>query len=262
MADRLRISCFIIAKNEGDRIAHTLHSVKEWVDEIIVIDSGSSDDTVAVCGALGAHVLHHDWPGYGLQKRFGEEQCRNNWLLNLDADEVITPALAQEIHKEFAHALPSVTGYFLPVRDLLPGEEKLAPFAHTNRCLRLYDKRKARFSDSPVHDSVIVREGEVRLLKNPVLHRSFRSLRHMLEKINSYSSAQAGELQKKKMKYPYLRLLVEAPFAFIKMYVLRGYALRGVRGVVYSCVYAYGRFLRVKKYVQQKNAATPAIPLK
>jgi glycosyltransferase involved in cell wall biosynthesis len=239
----LPISCFIIAKNEGDRIAQTIVSVKNWVDEIIVIDSGSADDTVAVCEKLGARVILHTWMGYGLQKRFSEEQCKNNWLLNLDADEEITPELAHEIAAEFAHGLPELAGFFLQVRDLLPGEKKLAPFAHTNHCLRLYDKRRARFSESPVHDSVIVQEGKTRELKYPVLHRSFRSLSHMLEKINSYSSAQAADLQKKRMKYPYARLVIEAPFAFIKMYVLRGYALRGARGVIYSGVYAYGLLL-------------------
>jgi len=249
----LPISCFIIARNEADRIAHTIHSVKGWVDEIIVIDSGSTDDTVAVCEALGARVLYNLWPGYGLQKRFGEEQCRNDWLLNLDADEVVTPALAAEIAVAFAGGPPQVAGFYLKVRDLLPGEKKLAPFAHTNTCLRLYDKRFARFSDSPVHDSVIVREGETRILQQPVLHRSFRSLSHMLGKINSYSTAQAKDLQKKGMTLPYLRLLVELPFGFLKMYLLRGYVLRGWRGIVYSSVYAYGRFLRVVKVIRVRR---------
>src|SRR5437764_957280 len=93
----LPISAFIIACNEADRIGRAIASVRGWVDEIIVIDSGSSDDTVKVAQSLGARVLTHAWPGYGLQKRFGEEQCKNRWLLNLDADEEVTPELAQEI---------------------------------------------------------------------------------------------------------------------------------------------------------------------
>lgn len=251
MAEALPISCFIIAKNEADRIAHTINSVKGWVDEIIVIDSGSADDTVKVSESLGARVVYHAWPGYGMQKRFGEEQCRNNWLLNLDADEEITPALSAEIRAEFAKGLPALAGFFLQVRDLLPGEKKLAPFAHTNHCLRLYDKRKARFSESPVHDSVIVEEGDTREFTHPVLHRSFRSLAHMLDKIGSYSAAQADDLKRRGKKISPLRLIIEAPFAFIKMYILRGYALRGLRGVIYSAVYAYGRWLRVVKYLKR-----------
>lgn len=250
MADRLPISCFIIARNEADRIANTIKSVKDWVDEIIVIDSGSSDQTVAVCESLGCRVLFHHWQGYGLQKRFGEEQCRNDWLLNLDADEVITLPLAHEIAAEFSEGLPQVTGFILKIRDLLPGEKKLAPMVHTNFCLRLYNKRKARFSDSPVHDSVIVEEGATSLLEQPVLHRSFRSLAHMVQKIRSYSTAQAEDMRRKRMKYPYLRLLIEFPFGFIKMYLLRGYILRGWRGITYSAVYGYGRVLRIWKYIE------------
>ncbi|MDX2073548.1 MAG: glycosyltransferase family 2 protein [Alphaproteobacteria bacterium] len=253
MSKSLPISCFIIARNEGDRIARTIGSVAGWVDEIIVIDSGSSDDTVAVCERLGARVIFHAWPGYGLQKRFGEEQCRNNWLLNLDADEEVTPALASEIAALFSGDAPSLAGFHLKVRDLLPGEESLSHFSYTNLCLRLYDKRWARFSDSPVHDSVIVEEGGTQILEFPVLHRSFRSLAHMVEKINSYSSAQAAAMQHKKMLLPHLRLLIELPLAFVKIYCFRGYAMRGWRGFAYSVVYAFGRFLRVAKYLESSR---------
>lgn len=252
MRSRLPISCFIIAKNEADRIGRTIESVRDWVDEIIVVDSGSTDSTVSLCESLGCRVLYHHWQGYGLQKRFGEEQCRNIWLLNLDADEVVTPALADEIAAQFAQGEPSFSAYYLKVRDLLPGEKRLAPLAHTNTCLRLYDKRKGRFSESTVHDSVMMEEGKTCVLQAPVLHYSFRSLSHMLEKIRSYSSAQADDLKAKRLKFPYLRLIIEMPFGFFKMLLLRGYILRGPRGFVYSAVYGYGRWLRVVKYLRMK----------
>jgi glycosyltransferase involved in cell wall biosynthesis len=249
--DKLPISCFIIAKNEADRIALSINSVKDWVDELIVVDSGSQDDTVRLSESLGAKVYFNAWKGYGLQKRFGEDQCRNDWILNIDADEAITPQLAQEIAADFAHGLPTISGFYLRVRDMLPGEKRLSPFAHTNRCLRLYDKRKARFSDSPVHDSVIVQEGETKILEKPVLHRSFRSLGHMLEKINSYSTMQAENLlQKKTLNHPYIRLMIEMPFGFLKSYFIRGYIFRGWRGFIYSIVYGYGRFIRIAKYLE------------
>src|SRR5438105_2601638 len=124
MIDKLPISVFIIALNEADRIGCAIESVREWVDEIIVIDSGSSDDTVKLADSMGARVLYHAWKGYGLQKRFGEEQCRNRWLLNLDADEEITPALAEEIQGLFADGEPELAGFILRIRDLLPGETK------------------------------------------------------------------------------------------------------------------------------------------
>ena len=251
---QLPISVFIIAQNEADRIAITINSVKGWVDEVIVVDSGSSDETVRIAESLGAKTFFNAWPGYGMQKRFGEDQCRNHWLLNLDADEEITPALAEEIKALFAAGEPPLAGYILKVRDLLLGEKALAPLAHTNYCLRLYNRAYGRFSDSPVHDSVILERGETRLLNAPMLHRSFRSLAHAVEKINSYSTAQARNMRSKPLKYPYVRLVVEFPFAFFKSYILRCYCLRGWRGFAYAMTYAYGRLVRIAKYIEIQNS--------
>ena len=97
----LPISCFIIAKNEADRIARTIRSVRSWVDEVIVVDSESADDTVAVARQEGARVVTQPWLGFGGQKRFGEAQCRNDWVFNIDADEVVTRQLQIEITKLF-----------------------------------------------------------------------------------------------------------------------------------------------------------------
>ncbi len=249
---RLPISVFIIAQNEADRIGTTINSVKDWVDEVVVIDSGSKDDTVSVATFLGARVLYNEWEGYGPQKRFAEDECKNKWLLNLDADEEATEALAKEIKDLFAGGEPPLPGYIIKVRDLLPGETKFAPLAHTNHCLRLYNMEKGRFSESPVHDSVIMQEGEsVGKLKALIRHRSFRSIAHAIEKMNSYTTAQAENLiAKKGMVFPRLRLLIEVPISFFKAYFLRLYILRGTRGLTYAKLYAFGRAMRVAKYLE------------
>ena len=168
MIGKLPVSVFIIAQDEADRIGLTIGSVREWVDEVIVIDGGSSDGTMKAAESSGARAIHNPWPGYGPQKRFGEEQCHNDWLLNLDADEVISPELAEEIRTQFTGGAPSCAGFTLRVCHMLPGEESVPHFTQVNTVLRLYDKRLARFSDSTVHDSIIVREGKVRALKGPV----------------------------------------------------------------------------------------------
>jgi glycosyltransferase involved in cell wall biosynthesis len=251
---RLPLSVFIIAHNEADRIGITLSSVRDWVDEVIVIDSGSTDDTMKVAESYSARVYFHSWQGYGLQKRFGEEQCRNRWLLSLDADEEVTPELAQEIQSLFESGYPPAAAYVLRIRDLLPGETKLAPLAHTNYVIRLYDKEKSRFSDSPVHDSVLVEPGEATgMLQAPVLHRSFRSLAHAIEKMNGYTNAQALNLQEKGVFLPLFRLCTEFPLAFFKMYIMRGYFIRGRRGFMYAFVYAFGRTMRIAKYMELQN---------
>lgn len=251
---KLPISVFIIAKNEADRIHTTIASVKGWADEIIVIDSGSTDDTVKVSESLDARVFFKNWEGYGLQKRFGEDQCKNTWLLNLDADEEVSTALAQEIKNLFASGTPPCSAYVLRVRDLLPGETKLAPFAHTNRCIRLYTKERARFSKSPVHDSVLVAGGDpIGELKNPVFHRSFRSLAHAIEKMNGYTSAQALNLAEKGLAFAHLRLLTEFPVNFLKAYLVRMYILRGWRGFTYSIFHGFARTVRIAKYLEKRG---------
>jgi len=250
--NKLPISAYIIAFNEADRITVPINSVKDWVDEIVVVDSGSSDDTLNVAESLGARVMSNPWPGYGHQKRFAEEQCRNHWLLNIDADEEITPELRDEIMSYFAAGEPKVAGFTFRIRDLLPGEKRLAPMAHTDFRLRLYDFRKGRIEPGKVYDPVELREGTNVLLDAPMLHRSFRSFAHMRQKIASFSDAQAAQLLERGMSMPYLRLITEYPMAFFKSYVLRAYALRGVRGLILSALYAHGRFIRILKYIRLK----------
>jgi glycosyltransferase involved in cell wall biosynthesis len=250
---KLPLSVFIITRNEADRVATTIQSVAGFADEVVVIDSQSTDDTVAVAEKNGARVIVQPWLGYGLQKRFGEDQCKNQWLLNLDADEEISPKLAEEIRRLFTGGMPPRSAYTLQVRDLLPGEKQLVPSAHTNFCIRLYDRQKARFSDSPVHDSVIVTEGKTAMLSHPVLHRSFRNIAHAIEKLNSYSTVQAENLSKKGLPFPLLRLGIEFPMAFLKIYFIRGYVTRGRRGFAYAIVYAFGRLVRIAKYLEKKD---------
>ena len=258
LPQKLPISVFIIAKNEADRIATTIASVREWVDEVIVIDGGSTDETITVAKENGAKVEYNQWAGYGLQKRFGEDLCRNNWLLNLDADEEISPELAQEIQNLFAQNAENPeanSGYTIDIYQMLRGEIKLPAKTQMNRVLRLYDKRKGRFSDSPVHDSVIIREGSVAALKGAVYHRSYRSLAHAIEKINSYSTMLAEDLIKRGVKIPKWRLYAEFPASFIKGYFFRGYIFRGSRGFNYAMVYAFSRLLRLAKYYEIKDSA-------
>ena len=247
---KLPVSCYIIAHNEADRIAITINSVKDWVSEVIVVDSGSTDNTVALCETLGARVLYNPWPGYGHQKRFAEELCAHHWLVNLDADEEITPEMQAEIIKVFANGEPTASGYIFQIRDLLPGEKRLAWLAHTDRRIRLYDRRKGRVEASPSYDPVIIEQGEVITLRSPVLHRSFRNLSHMLAKINSYSDVQAAQLLSKGVALPHLRLLIEYPTSFFKAYIMRAYILRGWRGFIYATIYSHGRFVRLVKYLE------------
>jgi len=248
---RLPISVFIIAVDEADRIARTITSVRDWVDEVLVIDSGSTDDTVKVSEAVGARVIYNPWPGYGQQKRFGEQQCKNNWLINLDADEVISPLLAKEIQNIFSSGTPAHQGYTMNIMEIFPGETRPSFFAHRVNAIRLYDRRFARFHNSTVHDTVHMEKGTAGACANIIEHYSSRGFTHSVAKINRYSSMQAENMLKKQGASPHfllLRLLVEFPFGFLKAYILRGYCLKGAYGFINSMNYGFSRFIRIAKY--------------
>ena len=244
---KLPISVFIIARNEADRIPAAIDSVCDWVDEVIVIDSGSDDATVAVSQQLGAKTLFRTWSGFGPQKVFGESQCRNDWLLNIDADEEVSPELRAEITALFSDGQPQHTAYRLPILPLYTFQQRAHPWTAHHHPVRLYRKSRAGFKDSAVHDSVVVRDGAIGRLHGMLWHRSFRSLSHHVEKVNVYSSAQAEDLFTKGRNPSLLSLLLAPPLAFLKSYLLRREFVNGVDGIVISYMYAFQRFIRLAK---------------
>lgn len=244
---KLPISVFIIAKDEADRIPVVIRAVRDWADEVIVIDSGSEDDTVAVSEKLGARAVFNAWRGYGPQKVFGEGQCRNDWLLNLDADEEISPELASEIRGLFRNGDPDCVAYTLPILPLYPFQDRGHPWTAFHHPVRLYRRDRAGFKDELVHDTVVVREGRVGHCKGMVIHRSFRSLAHHVDKVNGYSSAQAEVLASRGRNPSLLALLLTPVLAFFKQYILRREFVNGVDGIVVSHMYAFQRFIRLAK---------------
>lgn len=241
------VSVFIIAKNEADRIGAAIGSVRDWVDEVIVIDSGSEDDTVALSERLGARVVFNEWPGYGPQKVFGEGLCRNDWLLNIDADEEVSGELGAEIRALFEDGGPACQAYTVPVLPLYPFQDRGHPWTAFHHPIRLYDRRHAGFKDSVVHDSVIMHDGKVGHLRGMLVHRSFRSLTHHVEKANEVSLVRARDLVERGRDPSALSLLLVPLFAFFKSYILRREFVNGVDGIVISHMYAFQRFIRLAK---------------
>ena len=125
---KLPISIFIITRNEEARIGRTIEAVRDWVAEVIVVDSGSTDETVAIAKALGAKTFHRDWTGYGPQKRFAEDQCSQDWWFNIDADEVVTPPLREELQSLFLKGEPSPCAFKVRIPYVYPGNEKPRPY--------------------------------------------------------------------------------------------------------------------------------------
>lgn len=247
------LSVFIIALNEADRIGRTIAAVRSLSDDIVLVDSGSTDGTQALAESLGARVIHHDWPGYGQQKRFAEEQCRHAWLLNIDADEVIPPDLASEIESLFAHGEPAQDAYKIRIAEIFPGEGAPHRFAYALSPVRLYRSDKGRYSPSPVHDRVdLVPGARVGKLSGTIHHYSVRSLGEQMEKLNAYSDAQADDLDKRGEELSALRLGLEFPANFLKAYIGRRHALRGVYGFMTAMNYGFYRYLRVAKHWERR----------
>lgn len=262
---KIPLSVFIIAKNEADRIEPVIRAVRDWVDEVIVVDSGSTDDTVAVSQALGARVDFHAWQGYGPQKVHAESLCRNPWVLNLDADEEVSPKLAAEIRTIFAAGEPPCSAYTLPILPLYPFQRQGHPWTAFHHPVRLYRRDKAGFKSEQVHDSVVVREGKVGHCKGMVIHRSFRSLTHHIDKVNGYSSAQAEVLVARGRDPGLMALLLIPPLAFLKQYFLRREFVNGIDGIVVSHMYAFQRFIRLAKTrelcrLRQKATVQDVVP--
>lgn len=251
---RLPVSCFIIAKNEADRIARTIAAVASWVDEVVVIDSGSLDDTVKTAERAGARVIFNAWPGFGQQKRFGEDQCRNDWLLNLDADEVVTPRLKAAIEKLFAAAAPPLSVYGFPVAVVYPGWEKPRLFPRDQYCYRLYDKRAARFKASTLHDSVDFGSLRAGQLNGVLDHYSVRSFDDLKRKCDERASYNALHAKPKSRLELLMRMVFELPWLFMKYYLVRTHFLGGLTGLKFAAITAYYRWLRIVRMYRNLNA--------
>jgi glycosyltransferase involved in cell wall biosynthesis len=247
------VTCTIIAKDEGDRIERCILAVRDLVDEVVVVDSGSRDDTVAKAKALGAKIFQRAWTGFGPQKRFAEDCASHDWILNLDADEIVTPELAREIAKLMRSGEPPLPAYRFRQVTVYPGREKPRLWADFHNYVRLYDRRRVRFKDSSVHDTVETGGHQVGQLEGIALHFSWRTLDHVRAKLERYTDLQAKELSKPRAVI-LARLPFEYPFLFFRYYVLRRNFTGGIFGLQIAHEISKARFRRLLKILRARSA--------
>ena len=230
-----RLSAVLIVFNEADRIQNCLLALQGWADEIIVLDSGSSDDTVAICRAHGAQVKVTDWPGYGPQKQRALALARGDWVLSIDADEVLDPELKTEIDFTLAQACPPHQGYTLPWlthafgRTLQHGRWARTP-------LRLFRREQAHFTAAAVHEKAVMAPGHrIGHLQAPLHHHSYRDVEHARSKLFNYARLQARERHAagRRAGWPALAW-VRAGLNWIDNYLLRAAFLDGRGGWIMS----------------------------
>jgi len=228
----MNLSAVVIARNEEAAIAACLDSLA-WCQEIIVVDSGSEDRTRDLAAARGARVIEHDWEGYGRQKNFAVRQAANDWVLCVDADEVVSPALRASIEKAVAD--PVCRAYEMARCNRFMGAWLRHGEGYPDWILRLFDRRTARWSDDPVHEKVVTAE-QIGRLEGDLLHESAETLHSYLEKQNRYTTLQAEMLHRNGVRPNRFKLVFSPLVRFLKFYVLRRGFLDGVPGLVHILI--------------------------
>jgi glycosyltransferase involved in cell wall biosynthesis len=238
-----RLSATVITKNEAGNIADCLDALG-FCDERIVVDSGSDDGTVDIASRKGARVVSRDWGGFGPQKNFALSLANGDWVLSIDADERVSPALAREIAA--AVGASAADGYEIPRNSSFLGREMRRGGLFPDYVLRLFRRDKARFSDDLVHERVIC-DGTLARLREPLQHRTVIRLEDAVARIDRYSSAGAAMLVASGRKVSFASGIGHGLWTFFRAYVLRCGFLDGREGFLLAVANAEGSYYRYMK---------------
>ena len=240
----MNISATIITFNEQTNIARAIESLR-CCDEVLVVDSGSSDRTVETAARLGARVVESPWRGYARQKNFAAEQAAHDWILSIDADEALSEALEAEIWRIKKHGA-EFDAYTMPRMAKYLGRWILHSGWYPDRKVRLYDRRKAQWIGEYVHESVKV-EGRAGHLQCNLLHYTFDSLSEHLKSMDRYTTLAAEELVAQGRKINWEDLALGPLGTFVRTYFFRAGFLDGVEGLTIAYMAAFYNFLKFAK---------------
>jgi len=255
--NRRPLSVVIIAKNEAERIGECLESVV-WADEIVVVDSGSTDATCDIARRYTSQVHDIPWRGFGPQKQSAVDRASHDWILNVDCDERVTPELAAEIGRILCRETPH-GAYTVPRRTFLGRKEIKHCGWYPDRTVRLFDRNRARYSDSIVHERVVT-DGPIADCSAHLLHYSFSGLAPLVAKLNHYSDLSARQMFEQGRRCSLFDLTVRPLFAFGKTYLLKAGFLDGVEGLTISCTTALLTFAKYAKLRELNNQNTELRP--
>lgn len=248
-----RISLFIITHNEEANIAKCILSARELVNEIVVVDSFSTDKTVQICRELGANIYTRKFEGYTKKKNFALSKVSSPWALSLDADETLTPELVEEIRQAVQDE--TVAGYKLPRANFFLGKRMKYSGIAKEYLLRLVRTEKAEFRGGLVHETLCV-QGKVKKLKKTFNHHSYTDMEDYFVKFNKHTSLAAETMFKKGKKCNLAVLILRMPFEFLRRYVLRLGFLDGVRGLIWatcSTFYTFVKYIKLWFLWQRKR---------
>ncbi len=239
------LSVVVITYNEEGNITPCLDSAK-WADEMIVVDSGSTDATVERASRFTGHVIQTQWKGYGAARNEALDRATGDWVFWLDADERITPELAAEIRDLLARDGGMTAGYEVARRAYFLGRWIRHAGWYPSRVTRLFRRGRGRFSESRVHEKLML-EGPVGVLRHDLIHYTDPDLRHYFEKFNRYTTLAAEDLAASGRRTSLFDLLVRPPYMFLKMYFLKLGLLDGIQGLILSVLSAGYVFTKYAK---------------
>ena len=236
----------MIVKNEIENLQRSLPQLR-FCDEILLVDSGSTDGTREFAESMGARVLDRDFDGYGPQKAFAVNAARNDWVINLDADEFLPDALAREIADTVRSAVPGLSGIILRRRLVFLGEVFSFGRESRDEVLRVFRKSRGNFNQASVHEEVLLDSGVTIRARSPLEHRSYSSIAAYLEKMNRYTTLGAQEVRKKHPARSGFLWSLLFPVKFIQFYLLQLNFLNGWAGLSWSVLSATAFFIKYLK---------------
>jgi glycosyltransferase involved in cell wall biosynthesis len=240
----MKITATIITQDEERNIARAIESLR-CCDEILILDSGSTDRTVELAANLGARVVEAGWRGYAGQKNWAAEQAAHDWILSLDADEALSEALEAEIWS-LKKSGPQFDAYTMPRLAQYLGRWIYHSGWYPDRKVRLYDRRKAKWVGDFVHESVKT-DRPIGHLESNILHFTCESLSEHLRTLDRYTTLAAQELAANKVPVPLWSLIFDPPWTFVKAYVFQRGFLDGLEGLIISYMAAFYTFLKYSK---------------
>lgn len=257
---RHTLSVCMICKNEADRIEACLESVKDWADEIIVFDSGSTDGTLEIVRRYTDQVHQTDWPGFGPQRQRSLEAARGDYVLTIDADERVTPELREEITAELARDTVPCAVYRMPWGPIFFGQRLRWGGRYSSPQAKLFRREGAEFPQVQVHETLKFPPGPVGRLKGRLDHDSYRDYRHMVDKHTQYAWLLAQEKYARGKRTTVVTPVLRFVWEFLVQYLIRGLVLDGGRGFILAVVlsqYAYHKYAALWTLQASKAAVDP-----
>jgi glycosyltransferase involved in cell wall biosynthesis len=253
-AKRQRCSVTVITFNEESNLRACLESVS-WADEIIIVDSNSTDATLDIAREFTSAVYVNPWPGWKRQKNFAIGQATHDWIFSIDADERVTPELAKEIERILEN--PRQTGYAFPRKNYFLGKWMRHGGWHPDSVLRLFRKDCGEFGGTDPHDRVILKTGKAELIPLPLTHFTYKSFRHYISKQFPYADATAREIVGRKGKrFPGpLGIFFKPAWKFLEIYLVKRGFLDGTHGLIAALGATYTTYLKQTRIWELRKEA-------